>query len=83
VITQFQTKTTVNDPASDGPHKVFYCFRIAPDLRSVVYCVALMDGGEDEWNFLWDQYKRTDVSTEQVLILTALGCARNSNLLNR
>jgi hypothetical protein len=70
-------------PGSGGPQKVFYCFRIPPDLRSVVYCSAVSNGEEREWNFLWEQYKKTDVSTEQDLILTALGCTSNPDLLNR
>jgi len=47
-----------------------------------VYCSALSNGGEAEWIFLWDQYKKTNVSTEQVLILNALGCTKNTTLLN-
>jgi hypothetical protein len=84
VLTQFQNKVTVNNPGSSwGPHKVFYCFRIPPDLRSVVYCSALSNGGEEEWNFLWDQYNKTNVATDQVLILAALGCTSKPDLLNR
>jgi len=56
---------------------------IPPDLRSVVYCSGLSNGGEEDWNFLWDQYKKTDVASEQVLILAALGCTSNTSLLNR
>ena len=60
-----------------------YCFRIPPDLRSVVYSSALSKGGEEDWNFLWDQYNKTNVATDQVLILAALGCTSNTSLLNR
>jgi len=84
VLTQFQNKATVNKPGSGGgPHKVFYCFRIPPDLRSVVYCSALINGGEEEWDFLWEQYQKTNVATDQVLILNALGCTTKPDLLNR
>jgi len=84
VLTQFQNKATVNNPGSGGgPHKVFYCFRIPPDLRSVVYCSALSNGEEKEWNFLWDQYKNATVATDQVLILAALGCTSKTDLLDR
>jgi hypothetical protein len=82
VLTQFQNKATFN-PGSGGPHIVFYCFRIPPDLRSVVYCSAVSNGEEREWNFLWEQYKKTDVSNEQVTILSALGCTSNPDLLIR
>ena len=84
VLTKNQNKATVNKPGSDvGPHKVFYCFRIPPDLRSVVYCSALSNGGEEEWEFLWDQYKNSNVATDQALILPALGCTRDPDLLKR
>jgi hypothetical protein len=48
-----------------------------------VYCSALINGKAEDWDFLWEQYKNTDVATDQVLILAALGCTSNPNLLNR
>lgn len=55
---------------------------INPNLRSVVYCNALRyANGTEEWNFLWDRYVKTKLSTEQVTILSALGCTRNEDLL--
>ena len=48
-----------------------------------MYCSALINGKDDDWDFLWEQYKETDVATDQVLILAALGCTRNADLLNR
>jgi hypothetical protein len=84
VLTQFQNKAAVNKPGSGGgPHKVFYCFRISPDLRSVVYCSALINGKADDWNFLWQKYLESNVATDQVLILNALGCTTNPDLLNK
>jgi hypothetical protein len=84
VLTQFQNKATVNITENGGgPHKLCYCYRIPPDLRSVVYCSALSNGGEEDWNFLWDQYRKSNVATDQVLILAALGCTKNNTLLNR
>jgi len=65
----------INDTNGNNP--------ISPDLRSVVYCSALINGGEDEWNFLWEQYQKTNVATDQVLILNALGCTTKPDLLNR
>jgi len=84
VLAQIQNNAIVNNPGNGGgPHKVLYSFRIPPDFRSVVYCSALSNGGEAEWDYLWDQYKKTNVATDQVLILAALGCTRSTSLLNR
>jgi aminopeptidase N len=56
--------------------------RLSPNLQSVVYCVALRDGGEEEWNFLWDMYVTSNYAPEQSLILTALGCTTNQSLID-
>jgi aminopeptidase N len=65
-----------------GPHREHYCYRIPPDLRSVVYCSAINNGGDAEWDFLWNKYLESDVAADQVLILAALGCTRNITQLN-
>lgn len=52
-------------------------------MKTVVYCEAIKQGGEDEWNFLWQQYKESNVGTEKNLILGALGCTRQIWLLTR
>jgi aminopeptidase N len=64
-----------------GPHKVRYSYRIPPDLRSVVYCSAVSNGGQEEWNFLYDEFMKSNVASDQVLILSALGCTRDATLL--
>lgn len=55
---------------------------LSPNLQSVTYCVALRDGGEKEWNFLWDKYVASNYATEQSIILTALGCTTNQDLID-
>jgi aminopeptidase N len=55
--------------------------RIPANLRSIVFCTALEHGDEKEWNFLWDRYIQSTISTEQVTILSALGCTKNASLL--
>jgi aminopeptidase N len=57
--------------------------RIPANLRSVVYCTALEHGDEKEWNFLWAHYKESIITTEQVTILSALGCTKNESLLKQ
>jgi aminopeptidase N len=64
-----------------GPQKVCYCYRIPPDLRSVVYCSAVSNGGVADWIFLLNQFMKTNVASEQVLILSALGCTKDVTVL--
>ncbi|CAG2060011.1 unnamed protein product, partial [Timema podura] len=54
---------------------------IAADVSSVVYCTALREGGEEEWTFLKAQYDSSNVGTEQVLLLTALGCSTGTQII--
>ncbi|CAG2066373.1 unnamed protein product [Timema podura] len=56
---------------------------VDPDVKSVVFCNGLRYGGEEEWNFLWGQYLKSEVSTEQVLILGILGCTNTESLAHR
>lgn len=58
-------------------------FSVPLDLRSVVYCTAIRNGGDKEWNFLWNRYTKSNVGTEKTLILSALGCSREIWLLQR
>lgn len=52
-------------------------------MRNVVYCTAIRHGGEKQWNFLWEQYKKSNVASEKSTMLDALGCTRELWLLNR
>lgn len=58
-------------------------FSVPLDLRSVVYCTAIRNGGDKEWQFLWARYSKSNVGTEKTLILSALGCSREIWLLQR
>ena len=40
-----------SNPDEDNP--------IDPGVRGTVYCTAIEDGDEKEWNFLWQRLKRT------------------------
>ena len=40
-------------------------------------------GGEEAWQFGWDQYKASDVASERDSLLSALTCAEEVWLLNR
>ncbi|KAL3277992.1 hypothetical protein HHI36_013334 [Cryptolaemus montrouzieri] len=56
---------------------------IPKDLRRLVYCFAIKEGSEKEWNFLWNKYKASNLASEKNLMIRALGCTRNTWLLKR
>ena len=49
----------------------------------MTYCNAIAEGGEEAWQFGWDQYKASDVASERDSLLSALTCAEEVWLLNR
>lgn len=53
------------------------------NLRTVVYCNGLRySENKTDWQFLWNAYlNATDTATEQVTILAALGCTKDTDLL--
>ncbi|KAH8356006.1 hypothetical protein KR200_007328 [Drosophila serrata] len=46
------------------------------NLRSIVYCTAIRTGSEDDWQFLWTRYTKSNKADEKVTILDSLGCSR-------
>lgn len=61
----------------------YYCFRISPNIKSVVYCNAIQIGGQEEWDFAWSRYLNTNVGNEREIIMSALGCSRETWILSR
>ncbi|XP_058451744.1 aminopeptidase N isoform X2 [Malaya genurostris] len=57
--------------------------KIPPNLKQVIYCTSLRDGGVPEWNFAYKQYRETDSASEKELILSALGCTVKPWLLSK
>ncbi|XP_062552092.1 aminopeptidase N isoform X2 [Armigeres subalbatus] len=57
--------------------------QIPPNLKQVIYCTSLRDGGVPEWNFAYKRYKETDSASEKELILNALGCSVKPWLLSK
>ncbi|KAM4678419.1 thyrotropin-releasing hormone-degrading ectoenzyme [Discoglossus pictus] len=57
--------------------------RIPPNVRDIVYCtgVSLMD--EDVWEFIWMKFHSSTAVSEKKILLEALTCSDNRNLLNR
>ncbi|PZC76118.1 hypothetical protein B5X24_HaOG205148 [Helicoverpa armigera] len=47
------------------------------DIQTLVFCSGLRGGSVENFNFLWDRYLATSDSSEQSILLNALGCTSN------
>nr|DBA32004.1 TPA: hypothetical protein GDO54_007756 [Pyxicephalus adspersus] len=56
---------------------------IHPNLRYTIYCNALARGGEEEWNFAWQEFKKTDNAQEADKLRAGLACSKEPWILNR
>lgn len=56
---------------------------IHPNLRSTIYCNAIAQGGEKEWNFAWEQYQKATVVNEADKLRAALACSTHVWILDR
>ncbi|XP_073943307.1 aminopeptidase N-like [Choristoneura fumiferana] len=54
--------------------------RLNPDIQTIVYCSGLRGGDEENFEFLWQQYVASTDSSEQSILLSALGCTSNEEL---
>ncbi|XP_053571986.1 aminopeptidase N [Bombina bombina] len=57
--------------------------RIHPNLRSTIYCNAVAQGGEGEWNFIWQEFSKVDNAQEADKLRAALSCSKEPWILNR
>ncbi|XP_062403914.1 alanyl (membrane) aminopeptidase-like b [Sardina pilchardus] len=56
---------------------------IHPNLRYNVYCYAIADGGEAEWEFAWKMYLNSTIAAEKDKLRYGLSCTKHIWLLNR
>ena len=56
---------------------------INPNIRGSVYGLALSNGGEKEWDVLFNDYKSTKDSSERISALQSLGRTKNEKLIER
>ncbi|XP_063706147.1 membrane alanyl aminopeptidase-like [Culicoides brevitarsis] len=57
-------------------------YSINPNIRVPVYCNAVRRGSGTEFAFLWEKYMTTNVATEKINLLNALGCTKQQSLVN-
>ncbi|XP_029430470.1 aminopeptidase Ey-like [Rhinatrema bivittatum] len=56
---------------------------IHPNLRSSIYCSAIATGGEEEWDFAWEMFRKATVAAEADKLRMALACNSEPWILNR
>ncbi|XP_061014681.1 aminopeptidase N [Dama dama] len=56
---------------------------IDPNLRSTIYCNAIAQGGQEEWDFAWSQLQQAQLVNEADKLRSALACTNHIWLLNR
>jgi len=56
---------------------------ISPDIRSEVYCHGVKAGNIEDWEFVFEQFKKSDDASEKRKLLAALSCTREPWLLSR
>lgn len=50
-------------------------------MRSWVYCEGLRAGDSAEYNALWNHFVQEELASETTMILSVLGCTRNTTHL--
>ncbi|XP_052740598.1 aminopeptidase N-like [Bicyclus anynana] len=54
--------------------------RLNPDIQTTVFCSGLRGGSAENFDFLWNRYLNSQDSSEQSILLNALGCTSNDTL---
>ncbi|XP_047471492.1 aminopeptidase N-like [Penaeus chinensis] len=54
-----------------------------PDLRGGFICMAIRTSGEKEWNFVWNEYMKSNDALDKATLLRSLACTKNGNILSR
>lgn len=56
-------------------------YLVPVNIRQVVYCMGVRHGDKDSYSWLWNRYLQEDMATEQVLLLNAMGCIEDEEIL--
>ncbi|XP_039306626.1 uncharacterized protein LOC105193936 [Solenopsis invicta] len=57
--------------------------RINPNERPIAYCTAIRHGTTEDWNDLWKEYSESIYVADQAMILNALGCSNDTNIIEK
>uniref|UniRef100_A0A0P4WG24 ERAP1-like C-terminal domain-containing protein n=1 Tax=Scylla olivacea TaxID=85551 RepID=A0A0P4WG24_SCYOL len=80
-----------HQPCLDTAHQLYRQWMLhphnesifTPNIKWVVYCRGVEMGGEEEWNFAWSHYLKSNVASEKTRLLSAMGCTKKEWLLSR
>jgi len=61
----------------------WFCVSISPNLKNIVYVGGVKYGGDAEWQFVWNQFERTQTPSEKSKLLAALSTSTDVLVLNR
>ncbi|GAB6029465.1 hypothetical protein CHUAL_005219 [Chamberlinius hualienensis] len=56
---------------------------IPPNLKRAVVCTAVKQGGEKEWNFAFERYRKSNVGSEKDTLLSAMACTNEAWILGQ
>ena len=56
---------------------------VSANLQELVYSVGIKTGGEDEWQWCYNQYKTTNIPSDRGQLLKALGDSKDIFTLQR
>ncbi|KAH8271420.1 hypothetical protein KR018_009700, partial [Drosophila ironensis] len=71
----FRSWRAVTDPDKQNP--------IPLNIRGVAYCVSIRHGNKEDWEFLWQRYRMSNVGAERATMMSSLACSRDSDILGR
>ena len=52
-------------------------------MRRLVYCMAIRHGGDEEWDFAYQQYHLTSSGSEKDNLLYGMSCSKQPWVMNR
>lgn len=56
---------------------------VAPDLKSQVYCQGIKGGTMEDWLYVYNKYLTTSDEDEKYILLKALPCSRNRDVIRQ
>lgn len=56
-------------------------YLVPVNIRQVVYCMGARHGDKEAYAWLWDKYTKEQMATEQTLLLNAMGCVEDDEVL--
>ena len=56
---------------------------VSANLQELVYSVGIKTGGEDDWQWCYNQYKTTNIPSDRGQLLKALGDSKDIFTLQR